>query len=155
VLVANNAGPPKGRATEVSDEQLLAALHANLLVSVRLARAALEPMRQQRWGRVCMIASASVKQPMADLALSNTARPGLWGWAKTAAGEVAGDGVTINVVCPGLHATDRAVEVGAPAGRRAGDPGDFGRIVAFLCSAHTSFVTGTTLVVDGGRVRGL
>jgi 3-oxoacyl-[acyl-carrier protein] reductase len=155
ILVANNGGPPKGRAIEVSDEQLLAALEGNLLVSVRLARAALKPMRAQAWGRICMIASGSVKQPMPNLALSNTARPGLWGWAKTAAAEVAHEGVTINLVCPGLHATDRAKEVGRAGAPRMGDPGDLGKIVAFLCSARTGFITGTTVVVDGGQVRGL
>lgn len=155
IMVANNGGPPKGRAIEVSDDQLRAALDANLLVSVRLARAALGPMRSQRWGRICMIASGSVKQPMPELALSNTARPGLWGWAKTAAAEVADEGITINLMCPGLHATGRAREVGRTNGRRMGDPEDFGKIVAFFCSPHTRFVTGTTVVVDGGQVMGL
>lgn len=155
IMVANNGGPPRGLATEVTEEQIMAALEANLLVSVRLARASFAPMKSQGWGRVCLIASGSVRQPMENLALSNLARPGLWGWAKTAAAEVAEEGITLNVVCPGLHATGRSKEVGQSEGRRAGDPADFGRIVAFMCSAHTSFVTGTTLVVDGGQVRGL
>lgn len=155
ILVANNGGPPKGRAIEVSEGQLLSALESNLLVSVRLAQAALKPMRAQAWGRICMVASGSVKQPMPDLALSNAARPGLWGWAKTAASEVAHEGVTINLVCPGLHATGRAREVGRMDGRRMGNPEDFGKVVAFLCSAHTGFITGTTVVVDGGQVQGL
>lgn len=155
IMIANSGGPPKGRATEVTDDQLKTALEGNLLVSVRLARAVLRPMRDQQWGRICMIASGSVKQPMPDLALSNTARPGLWGWAKTAAAEVADDGITINLVCPGLHATERAKEVGRMDGRRVGDPRHFGKIVTFLCSDHTQFMTGTTVVVDGGQVQGL
>jgi 3-oxoacyl-[acyl-carrier protein] reductase len=154
ILVANNAGPPAGGAFAISDAQIEDALNGNLLAFVRLARAAVPAMSSGGWGRVLMIASGAAKQPMDDLALSNLSRPGLWGWAKTAATELAGDGVTINLVCPGLHTTERAVELGR-ARPYAGDPKAFGRIVAFLCSTHTDFMTGTAIVVDGGRVKGL
>jgi len=155
VLVANNGGPPRGAALDVSDSEILAAIEHNLLVPVRLVREAVKPMRAAGWGRVCIIASGSVKQPMADLALSNTARPGLWGWAKTAANEVAGDGITVNLVCPGHHATARTAQIGRMTNGPTGDPKDFGKVVTFLCSTHAKFVTGTAMLVDGGNVKGL
>ena len=73
----------------------------------------------------------------------------------TAANELARSGVTLNLVCPGAHATDRVVELGRQDRSYLGDPADFGRIMAFLCSAHTAFLTGTAVVVDGGRIQGL
>lgn len=155
ILVANNGGPPRGGAFAVSDEQLSESFEHNLLVPVRLARAAIVPMRAARWGRICIIASGSVKQPMPDLVLSNAIRPGLWGWAKTAAAEVAADGITINVVCPGSHATHRSEQIGRLTDSPMGDPDDFGKVVASLCAEHTRFMTGTTVLVDGGMVRGL
>jgi 3-oxoacyl-[acyl-carrier protein] reductase len=92
VLVANAGGPPPGRSLEVTDDALLAAIDANLLASIRLVRAAVPHMRAAGWGRICLIASISVKQPIPTLALSNTARTGLWAWAKTAAADLADDG---------------------------------------------------------------
>jgi 3-oxoacyl-[acyl-carrier protein] reductase len=155
ILVANTGGPPRGRALGVGDEQLLSSFEHNLLVPVRLVRVAIEPMRAARWGRICIIASSSVKQPMADLALSNTIRPGLWGWAKTAATEAAGDGITVNLVCPGHHATARTAQIGRVTDGPTGDPRDFGKVVTFLCSTHARFVTGTAMLVDGGHAQGL
>jgi 3-oxoacyl-[acyl-carrier protein] reductase len=153
IVVGNAGGPPTGRALEVDDEQILAAVNANLLASVRLARAAVPHMQARRWGRICFIASASVRQPLPDLALSNVARTGLWAWAKTAAQDLAEDGITVNLVCPGLHATDRLLERGVTG--RTGDPGDFGRVAAFVCSEPARFVNGIALGVDGGAVVGL
>lgn len=155
IAVANNGGPPPGRALEIDDDAVTAAVEANLLASVRLVRAALAPMRDAGWGRLCCITSVSIKQPMPGLALSNVARTGLWAWAKTAATEL-GDGITLNLACPGAHATDRMVALGgAGGGGPLGDPDDFGRVVAFLCSEPARFVNGTAVVVDGGRVQGL
>ncbi|GAA3056139.1 SDR family oxidoreductase [Pseudonocardia yunnanensis] len=155
IVVANNAGPKPGGAFDLTDQQILDAMTANALSAIRLVRAARPILVQQQWGRVCLIASGSARQPMENLALSNTARPALWGWAKTAANELVASGVTLNLVCPGAHATDRAVELGAQDRSYIGDPADFGRIVAFLCSQHTSFMTGTANVIDGGRIQGL
>jgi 3-oxoacyl-[acyl-carrier protein] reductase len=155
IVIANNAGPPPGGAFAVTDRQLLDAVDATVLPAIRLVRAARPHLVAQSWGRVCLIASGSARQPMDDLVLSNTARPALWGWAKTAANELAGSGVTLNLVCPGLHRTARAVELGRQDRSYAGDPADFGHIVAFLCSQHTSFMTGSAVVVDGGRIQGL
>jgi 3-oxoacyl-[acyl-carrier protein] reductase len=155
VLVANAGGPPLGHALEVDDGALLAALNANLLTSVRLVRAAVPHLRAAGWGRVCLITSVSVKQPIPNLALSNTARTGLWGWAKTAAADLAVDGITLNLVCPGPHATERARRVGFLDDGPVGDPDDFGKVVCFLCSDPAKFVSGAALQVDGGVTAGL
>lgn len=155
ILVANAGGPPAARALDVTDEQVEVAVNANLLTSVRLVRAAVPYMRRGRWGRVCLITSVSIKQPIPDLALSNTARTGLWAWAKTAARDLADDGITVNTAAPGLHATDRITQLGHAAGARLGDPADFGRVVAFLCSEPAGFVSGAALQVDGAATLGL
>ncbi len=116
-------------------------------------------------GRVLAITSIAVRQPIPTLILSNTARAGLTGFLKTLAREVAADGVTVNSLLPGLHGTERVTSLyggtgadnaaaGIPAGV-LGDPGDFGRIAAFLCSEHARFVTGTATPVDGGAYAGL
>lgn len=153
IVVANAGGPPTGRALEVDDEAILDAVNANMLASIRLARAAVPHMREQHWGRICFIASMSVRQPIRDLALSNMARTGLWAWTKTAAQDLAEDGITVNLAAPGLHATDRLIERGVTG--RTGDPADFGQVVAFLCSQQANFINGTAIGVDGGAVTGL
>lgn len=149
VLVANAGGPPPGRALEVTDDQLHAALNANLLTSIRLVREAVPHMAAQGWGRICLIASYVVRQPARHLALSNTARTGLWAWAKTAAADLAPEGVTLNLALPGPHDTERMRSMGAGAGSVLGDPADFGKVVAFLCSDPARFVSGAALQVDG------
>lgn len=153
ILVANAGGPPKARALDVEDDGMSAALNANLLTSIRLVRAAVPHMRAAGWGRVVLVTSSSVKQPIPDLAYSNTARTGLWAWAKTAAQDLIDDGITLNLVCPGLHATDRVKELGYAG--RLGDPEDFGRVVAFLCSRAAGFVSGAALQIDGAGTLGL
>ena len=153
ILVANAGGPPQARALEVDEDQMLAALNANLLTSIRLVQAAVPPMRAAGWGRICLLTSSAVKQPIPTLAYSNTARTGLWAWAKTAAQDLIEDGITLNLACPGLHATDRMKELGTEG--RMGDPEDFGAVVAFLCSEAAGFVSGAALQVDGARTLGL
>jgi 3-oxoacyl-[acyl-carrier protein] reductase len=157
ILVGNAGGPPPARALEATDEMIEAAVNANLTTSVRLAQEAVPHMRPGGWGRICFITSASVKQPIPTLALSNMARTGLWAWAKTAAQDLIGDGITVNLACPGSHDTDRIrslVASGAFTGR-LGDPADFGQVVAFLCSEQAKFVSGTALQVDGAATIGL
>jgi 3-oxoacyl-[acyl-carrier protein] reductase len=151
IVVANAGGPPPGNALDVDDGAIRAAVEANMLSSVRLARSALPHMRAAGWGRLCCISSYSVVQPIPGLALSNAARSALRAWAKTAAADLAaeGSGVTLNLVCPGPHATDRMRQLGGTA--PMGDPADFGRVVAFVCSASAGFVNGATVVVDGGQ----
>jgi 3-oxoacyl-[acyl-carrier protein] reductase len=153
VLVANAGGPPKGRAIDVGDEALEAAINANLLTSIRLVREALPHMRAAGWGRICLITSNAVKQPIPNLATSNTARAGLWGWAKTAAQELIDEGITVNLACPGLHRTERVLDTGFSG--RLGEPADFGRVVAFLCSEPARFIAGVALQVDGAGTLGL
>ncbi|MBV8160986.1 MAG: SDR family oxidoreductase [Acidimicrobiia bacterium] len=155
ILVPNAGGPPPGRALDVEDEQLAAAINANLVTSVRLVREAVPRMRSRRWGRICCIASYSVKQPVPTLALSNTARTALWAWSKTAAQDLFSDGITLNLALPGSHATDRMRELGGGDVGGMGDPADFGRVVAFLCSQPANYLTGVALQVDGGATLGL
>ncbi len=157
IVVANAGGPPPGKALDVDDDAIRSAVEANLLSSVRLVRAALPHMRAGGWGRLCCISSYSVVQPIPGLALSNTARSGLRAWAKTAAADLAAEesGITLNLVCPGPHATERMRELGGDGTGVMGDPADFGRVVAFVCSAHAGFVNGATIVVDGGATLAL
>jgi 3-oxoacyl-[acyl-carrier protein] reductase len=155
VLVANAGGPPPARALEVDDTALQAALQANLLTSIRLVQAALPPMRAAGWGRICLITSKAVKEPIPTLALSNMARTGLWAWAKTAAADLFTEGITLNLACPGTHDTERARSAGQLGGGPVGDPGDFGKVVCFLCSDPARFVSGTALLVDGATTKGL
>jgi 3-oxoacyl-[acyl-carrier protein] reductase len=155
VLVANAGGPPPARALEVDDEALLAALQANLLTSIRLVQAALPPMRAAGWGRICLITSKAVKEPIPTLALSNTARTGLWAWARTAAADLFDDNITLNLACPGTHDTERARQAGLLADGPVGDPADFGKVVCFLCSDPARFISGAALLVDGATTSGL
>ena len=157
IVVANAGGPPRGGALEVDDDAMRSAIEANLLTSVRLVRAALPHLRGQGWGRICCITSYTIVQPLPALALSNLARTGLWAWAKTAAADVARDdpNITLNLACPGPHATQRMLDLGASQGDRWGDPADFGRVVAFLCSEPAAFVNGAAVVVDGGLTTAL
>ena len=156
ILVANAGGPPAARALELDDAALRAALDANLHTSIRLVREAVPHMREAGWGRICLMTSSSIKEPIPTLAASNTARTALWAWATTAAADVFADGITLNLACPGLHATERMHELGlVEKATRIGNPSDFGRVVAFLCSESARYISGTTLLVDGARSLGL
>jgi 3-oxoacyl-[acyl-carrier protein] reductase len=155
IAVANAGGPPPAHSLDVTEEQLDAALNLNLRASIRMVQAAVPVMRPRGWGRICCIASYSVVQPLPALALSNTARVGLWAWAKTAAQDLAAEqgGITLNLACPGSHATDRMKELGGTG--PMGDPADFGKVVAFLCSQPAGFINGAAVVVDGGSTLAL
>ena len=165
IVIPNAGGPPPGRALELDDAALLAAVEANFLTTVRFVRESLPHLVATRWGRVCCIASYTVTQASPALAASTAARIGLWGWVKSAAADLAGSRVTLNLVCPGPHATDRMIQLnaaggsggsGAPAAPGAmGDPGDFGKVVTFLCSEPARFINGAALVVDGGSTLAL
>lgn len=159
VLVANAGGPPAGTFASTPPEAYLPALEANLLATVAMCHAAVPSMVAQGWGRIVAITSHSVRQPVPNLILSNTARAGVTGFLKTLAGEIARHGVTVNSVQPGLHATDRLVQLHggdtADAARHVptrtiGRPEDFGAVVAFLCSDQARFINGTAVPVDGG-----
>jgi 3-oxoacyl-[acyl-carrier protein] reductase len=157
VAVANAGGPPPARALDLDDAAILDAVEANLLASVRLVRAAVPPMRAGGWGRLLCITSHTVKQPAPGLALSNTARTGLYAWCKTAAQDLVADGITLNLLCPGLHRTDRVIQLhgGTAPDVPLGEPEDFGATAAFLCSAQAAFITGTAVLIDGGATLGL
>ena len=163
ILIANAGGPPAGNFTSTDLDAYLPALQLNLLSTVAMCKATVPAMCDRGWGRVVAITSVSVRQPIPHLILSNTARAGVTGFLKTLALEVASQGVTVNSLQPGLHLTDRlaslyddpsAVAKGVPS-RTLGDPDDFGRIAAFLCSDAAKFVTGSHIPVDGGAYAGL
>lgn len=164
ILVPNAGGPPPGTFSSTPVDAYAPALELNLLSTVAMCAAAVPAMCQQGWGRVVAITSLAVRQPIGGLILSNTARAGVTGYLKTLAREVAGFGVTVNSVQPGLHATDRLVQLsggdiesaaeGVPAGV-LGRPEDFGHVVAFLCSDAARFLTGAAVPVDGGAYQGL
>jgi 3-oxoacyl-[acyl-carrier protein] reductase len=153
ILVANAPGPPPARALELDDDALRAAVEANMLTSIRLVRAAVPHMRRAGWGRIVLLTSVAIKEPIPDLAASSAARTGLWAWAKSAARDLIDDEITLNVLAPGLHDTDRVRALGHTG--PTGNPADFGRIAAFLCSVHTGFVSGAALQVDGAGTLGL
>jgi 3-oxoacyl-[acyl-carrier protein] reductase len=157
ILVTNAGGPPPGTFESTPLEAYPDALALNLLSVVAMCQAAVPAMRERRWGRVVAITSMSVKQPIGTLILSNTARAGATGFLKTLATEVAADGVTVNSVLPGLHATDRLLSLhgGDISKLVVGDPADFGNVVAFMCSEHARFITGAAIPVDGGTYPGL
>ena len=164
ILVTNAGGPPGGNWADTDADQYPAALDLSLMSVVAMTKAAVPAMQAQGWGRVLAITSVSVRQPLNMLILSNTARAGVTGYLKTMANQVAADGVTVNSLQPGYHATDRMRQLyGDKAGNLeamaalgpVGDPGDFGRIAAFFCSEHARFITGAALPVDGGLYAGL
>lgn len=163
ILVANAGGPPPGNFASVTLDQYLDAFELNCRSTIAMCYEAVPAMREQRWGRVVAITSIAVRQPIPTLILSNTARAGVTGFLKTLAREIAADGVTVNSLLPGLHATERFAALhsgednlaaGIPAGV-IGDPHDFGQVAAFLCSEPARYVTGTATTVDGGAYAGL
>jgi 3-oxoacyl-[acyl-carrier protein] reductase len=157
ILVTNAGGPPAGNFESTPVDAYPSALDLNLMSVVAMCKAAVPGMREHNWGRVVAITSLSVRQPMAQLILSNTARAGATAFLKTLAREVAADGVTVNSVQPGLHLTGRLRQIYGDVlpDRPLGDPSDFGQVVAFLCSEQARFTTGVQLHVDGGDYQGL
>ena len=165
VLVVNGGGPPRKAALDVSDDDVDRAVALLLTPAVRLLGLCRPHLEASGRGRVVAVTSSSVKEPIDGLALSNAVRPGLTGWLKTVARELGPSGVTVNAVAPGRIDTDRLREVypegpseadlaGIPL-RRLGAPRELGDVVCFLASDRAAYVTGTTLLVDGGLTRGL
>ena len=175
ILVNNAGGPRAGRFGDLLPEDYQSALNLNLLSTINLCRATVPSMRQRGGGRIINLTSMSVKQPVDGLMLSNMARTGVIGFAKTLATELASDKILVNNVCPGIIFTDRiqqlatvrATEAGItfdeaianmtqdiPLGR-IGNPQEFATLIVFLASERASYITGTTIQVDGGLVKGL
>jgi 3-oxoacyl-[acyl-carrier protein] reductase len=166
ILVLNGGGPPTGAAADVQPEQLEQAVELLLVPFVRLARLCLPYLGRSGHGRVILIESTSVKQPIDDLVLSNAVRPGVVGWAKTLSREVGQRGITVNTIAPGRIDTERVRDVYGgedpspqalaeiPLGR-LGRPREVGDVICFLASARASYVSGTVVPVDGGVSRSL
>ncbi len=162
ILIANAGGPPPGTFETTNIEGYRQALDLNLLSTVAMCRAAVPAMQQRGWGRVVAITSIGARQPIGSLAASSVARAGVTSFLKVLATEVAGDGVTVNSAQPGIHETDRIKHLGStevvakriPIGT-LGSAADFGKAVAFLASEPARFITGTSLLLDGGAYPGL
>jgi len=163
ILIANAGGPPVGNFAATDLDAYAEAVNLNLLSIVAMVHTAVPMMQKQGWGRIVAITSISVRQPMGNLILSNTARAGVTGFLKTVATEVARYGITVNTLQPGSHKTARLIGTGADLDAAAkanpskmiGDAEDFGKIAAFLCSDAAKFITGASLQVDGGAYAGL
>jgi 3-oxoacyl-[acyl-carrier protein] reductase len=163
ILVCNAGGPPPGTFESTPLEAWDAGYHLTLMSAVRLARAALPQLQASGRGRIVNITSISVRQPIPNLVLSNAFRSAVTAMAKTLSGEVARHGVTVNNLAPGAILTDRVRQLygdglagvadGVPVGR-IGTPEEFGAACAFLCSAQAGYITGQTIGVDGGALRG-
>jgi len=172
ILVNNAGGPPPGLWSDWEREDFIRALDANMLTPIALIKALVPEMMARGWGRVVNITSQSVKAPIPALGLSNAARTGLTGYVAGTSRQVAGKGVTINNLLPGIHATDRATSLdkgvaeaqgismeeaharrcaSIPSGRY-GTADEFGAACAFLCSQHAGFIVGQNILLDGGGV---
>lgn len=175
IVVINAGGPPSGSFLQHDDLAWEAAIHQNLLSVVRMARAVAPSMREQRWGRIIAMSSTVAKEPTPAMVMSATARAGVSAFTKAIASELAPFGITVNAILPGGVRTERLTsliranaertgrsyeevraerEASIPIGRFAA-PGDIANVALFLASEQSSYVTGTSIVVDGGLTRGV
>ena len=174
IVVNNNAGPPFRDFRELTRQQIIDGVIANMVVAIEITQKAIDPMVKRNFGRIVNITSGTVKAPLFGLDLSSGARAGLTAFMAGVARSVAGSNVTINFMQPGPFATDRlqsnmemtAVKRGIPVeqaikeriasipAKRLGAPEEFGATCAFLCSAHAGFITGQNLLLDGGTFPG-
>lgn len=175
ILITNTGGPPPGPFESHTPEAWSEAVRQNLDSVLNLTRSVLPAMKERRWGRIITITSVAVKQPVDGLILSNSIRAAVTGFAKTLANEVAPFGITVNNVMPGYTRTERLDQLAADIAERSGgsvedafsawegqiplgrvgDPREFGALVAFLASERASYITGTSIAVDGGAIKAL
>jgi 3-oxoacyl-[acyl-carrier protein] reductase len=175
IVVTNSGGPKSGRFETLSPDDWDNATRLLLSSAVAFARAVLPGMRARKWGRIINVTSIAAKQPVDGLMLSNSLRAGVVGFARTLANEVAADGITVNNLLPGYTRTERVVDLSnqmATAGgttpdeivrrweadipmRRLGEPHEFAALAAFLASEKAAYITGQSIAVDGGWIRGL
>jgi 3-oxoacyl-[acyl-carrier protein] reductase len=165
VVVANSGGPPPARPSDLDEDGVRAAVELLLVPVVRLVGLALPHLRAGGHGRIVLVSSIAVREPLPNLAATNAVRPGVVGYLKSLATELAPQGITVNAVAPGRIATARLRELygdGPPAEEiaqipvgRLGEPRELGDLVAFLCSDRASYITGTLIPVDGGLSRSL
>lgn len=175
ILVTNAGGPPAGTFEQLTPEQWDQAVRLTLFSAIELARHVLPGMKARGWGRILNITSIAVKQPVENLMLSNSLRAGVSGFARTLANEVAAAGVTVNNIMPGYTRTERVEELAVMMGekqgitpaefrarwekeipmKRLGEPREFAALAAFMVSERASYITGTSIQVDGGWIRSL
>src|ERR1700722_8347511 len=179
ILVLNHGGPPQCTASEMTEPALLEWFQQIVVSPIRIANRLLPAMRESGWGRIIVVGSTGMQQPIPNLALSNTLRASIWAWLKTMSGEVIQDGVTMNVLAPGTILTDRTRDTAMATARRrnisfeealaervadavkqipAGRLGltdEYGPMGAFLASEKAGYITGSMIRVDGGRIRAL
>ena len=175
ILVTNAGGPPAGKFESITTEQWEQAARLTLYSAIELARQVLPGMKERGWGRILNITSIAVKQPVENLILSNSLRAGVTGFARTLANEVAAAGITVNNIMPGYTRTERVEELAAMMAekqgisaaefkarweqeipmKRLGEPREFAALAAFLVSERASYITGTSIQVDGGWIRSL
>ena len=175
ILVNNNAGPPFRDFRELDRQKMLDGVVANMVVAIELTQKAIDPMVKRKFGRIVNITSGSVKMPLAGLDLSSGARAGLTAFMAGVARSVAAANVTINCLLPGTFDTERlASNIAANAkakgipydqakaertatvpAKRFGSPDEFGAACAFLCSAQAGYITGQSLLIDGGAFPGV
>jgi 3-oxoacyl-[acyl-carrier protein] reductase len=174
ILINNNAGPPMRNFRELTRQQMIDGVIANMIVAIELIQKVIDPMRERNFGRIVNITSGSVKMPLAGLDLSSGARAGLTAFLAGVARTVADKNVTINNILPGAFDTDRlrgtlsktaeqkgvsvdqaaAARIATIPAKRFGDPAEFGAACAFLCSSHAGYITGQNLLIDGGTFSG-
>ncbi len=165
ILVNNSGGPPRTTALEIDDDAVESAVELLLLSVVRLTNLCLPQLERSGRGRVINIESSTVREPIENLVLSNTVRPGVIGWAKTLAREVGPKKITVNSIAPGRIDTERLAEAFERRSRseiieeiplkRFGKPEEIADVVCFLVSDRASYVTGTVIPVDGGLLRSI
>ena len=165
ILVNNSGGPPRAAAAELDAEKVRAAVDLLLVSIVRLTALCLPHLERSPAGRIVTVTSSTVREPIDSLALSNSIRPGIVGWAKSLARELGPTGVTVNCIAPGRIDTERIREVypdgpsaddlaSIPLGR-LGTTREVGDVAAFLCSERAAYVSGIVVLVDGALTRGL